>query len=179
MPSFRVGSPSELWVGTDKGLDRFGGRHFTHFSPNPKDPAGLPDPCALPVLLDQHGMLSIATTTMDLVCFDTNTRLSTTYLLDPKHPRSQGSSWTEDIDVDGTVMWVASPTGLLGATGNREVRSGSGGPGGWLARRRREAPWCWASTDDAAARRRPVVASRSSLRARPLGSAPQSDVDLR
>jgi hypothetical protein len=49
---------------------------------------------------------------------------------------------------------------------HRRVRSGSGGPGGCIARRRREAPWSWASTDDNAARRRPVVASRTSLRAR-------------
>ena len=38
---------------------------------------------------------------------------------------------------------------------NRGVRSGSGGPGGCIARRRRKAPWSWAPTDDNAARRRP------------------------
>jgi hypothetical protein len=48
---------------------------------------------------------------------------------------------------------------------NRRVRSASGGPGGCIARRRREAPWSWASTDDTAAGGAPP---RTGLLARPL-----------
>ena len=58
---------------------------------------------------------------------------------------------------------IALGLGVPRATGNREVRSASGGPGGCIARRRRKAPWSWAPTDDNAARRRPVVAGRTAL----------------
>jgi hypothetical protein len=52
---------------------------------------------------------------------------------------------------------------MLGETGSKDVRSVNGGPGGWLAGRRRQAPRPWASTGNNAAGRRAVVASRMTL----------------
>jgi hypothetical protein len=65
------------------------------------------------------------------------------------------------------VFHVEHRPEAIGGRARRRVRSGSGGPGGCIARRRREAPWSWASTGGNAARRRPVVASRTSPCARP------------
>jgi hypothetical protein len=73
----------------------------------------------------------------------------------PKHPAITRVTLREDHPTRGRAP--------------RRVREASGGPGGGLARRRREAPWSWASTDDGAARRRPAVASRTSPGARPPG----------
>jgi signal transduction histidine kinase/ligand-binding sensor domain-containing protein/DNA-binding NarL/FixJ family response regulator len=103
-----------LWIGVHgKGVDYFDGQHFTHFPPDPTNPTALPDPWVLPVLLDQDGMLWITTARMGLVRLDTNTGQFTTYLLDPSQPGNQTVNWTQDIYFDGTVMWVASSTGLF------------------------------------------------------------------
>jgi signal transduction histidine kinase/ligand-binding sensor domain-containing protein/DNA-binding NarL/FixJ family response regulator len=103
-----------LWIGVHgRGIDYFDGKRFVHFPADPKNPAGLPDPYVLPLLLDRHGMLWTATSAMGLVRFDTKTHQCATYLLDPNHPGSQASNWTEDIYFDGTMMWVASATGLF------------------------------------------------------------------
>ncbi len=103
-----------LWLGVHgKGLDYFDGEHFTHFPPDPTNPAALPDPWVYPILLDQHGMLWITTARMGLVRLDTNTQQFTTYLLDPSQPGNQTVNWTQDIYFDGTVIWVASSTGLF------------------------------------------------------------------
>ncbi|MBK8901293.1 MAG: response regulator [Anaerolineaceae bacterium] len=103
-----------VWLGVHgKGLDYFDGEHFTHFPPDPTNPTALPDPWVFPILLDQHGMLWITTAKMGLVRLDTNTQQFTTYLLDPSQPGNQTANWTQDIYFDGTVMWVASSTGLF------------------------------------------------------------------
>jgi signal transduction histidine kinase/CheY-like chemotaxis protein len=58
-------------------------------------------------------MLWIATATMGLVRLDTQKKQFTTYLLDPAHPGSQASNWTQDVYVDDTAIWVAASTGLF------------------------------------------------------------------
>jgi hypothetical protein len=75
-----------------------------------------------------------------------------------------------DVRPARTAALTALAEQLPRATGNGEVRSGSGGPGGCIARRRRKAPWSWAPTDGNAARCRPVVASRTA----PLPVAPRA-----
>jgi len=103
-----------LWIGVHgAGLDYFDGRHFTHFPADPGNPAGLPDAWCVPLLLDRHGVLWIGTGHWGLVRFDTRTRRFTTYLLEPNQPGSQAANWTEDVYSDGTIFWVASPTGLF------------------------------------------------------------------
>jgi len=103
-----------LWIGVHgAGLDYFDGRHFTHFPADPGNPAGLPDAWVIPLLLDRHGGLWIGTGHWGLVRFDTRTRRFTTYLMDPNQPGSQAANWTEDVYSDGTMFWVASPTGLF------------------------------------------------------------------
>jgi signal transduction histidine kinase len=102
-----------LWIGVHgKGL-YFDGHHFTHFPPNPGDPAGLPGAYVLPLLLDARGILWIGTTQWGLVRLDTDTRKFTTYLIDPNHPSNQAVNWTEDAYRDGDSIWVASPTSGL------------------------------------------------------------------
>jgi signal transduction histidine kinase/ligand-binding sensor domain-containing protein/DNA-binding response OmpR family regulator len=103
-----------LWIGVHgQGIDYFDGKRFNHFPADPKNPAALPDPYVRPVLLDQHGRLWIATNDMGLVRLDTKTKKFTTHLMDPNQPGSQAVNWTEDVYFDGTVLWVAGPTGLF------------------------------------------------------------------
>jgi signal transduction histidine kinase/ligand-binding sensor domain-containing protein/CheY-like chemotaxis protein len=97
-----------LWIGVHgSGIDYFDGQNFTHFPANPNSITGLPDPWVLPVELDKKGVLWIITSKRGIVRFDTNTKIFTTYYLEPDRPGSP-----QDLYVDNTVIWVASPEGL-------------------------------------------------------------------
>ncbi len=50
-----------LWIGYDRGLDRYDGSSFTHFAINPFDPGSLANPMVRALLVDQSGRLWIGT----------------------------------------------------------------------------------------------------------------------
>jgi ligand-binding sensor domain-containing protein/signal transduction histidine kinase len=106
-------SAGYLWFGTQDGLNRYDGYHFTIFRPDPDAPTGLNDRYILSIIEDAHGSLWVGTITGGLNRYDPTTSLFTHYVHDPKNPNSLGGNCIRTllIDKDG-MLWIGSDGGV-------------------------------------------------------------------
>jgi ligand-binding sensor domain-containing protein/signal transduction histidine kinase len=106
-------SAGYLWFGTQDGLNRYDGYHFTIFRPDPDNPTSLSDRYILSIIEDSDGGLWIGTVTGGLNRYDQTTGLFTHYTHDPKNPNSLGGDCirTLFIDSDG-LLWIGSDGGV-------------------------------------------------------------------
>jgi len=102
-----------LWFGTQDGLNRYDGYHFTIFRPDPDNPTALSDRYILSIIEDSHGSLWIGTVTGGLNHYDPATGLFTHYMHDLKNPNSLGGDCIRTllIDQDG-MLWIGSDGGV-------------------------------------------------------------------
>lgn len=61
-----------IWIGTNKGLDRFDGHSFTNYAGNPKDSLSLPSNYVQKLFVDREGLLWVGTNS-GLSTFDSET----------------------------------------------------------------------------------------------------------
>ncbi len=106
-------SAGYLWFGTQDGLNRYDGYHFTIFRPDPDKPAALNDRYIISLIEDSHGSLWIGTVTGGLNHYDPATGLFTHYMHDLKNPNSLGGDCIRAllIDKDG-MLWIGSDGGV-------------------------------------------------------------------
>ncbi|HSB67468.1 MAG TPA: two-component regulator propeller domain-containing protein [Anaerolineales bacterium] len=106
-------SQGYLWFGTQDGLNRYDGYHFTIFRPDPDNPSSLNDRMILDLTEDAHGNLWIGTMLGGLNRYDPQTGSFTHYVHEPDNPDSLGGNCirTLEIDQDGK-LWIGSDGGL-------------------------------------------------------------------
>ncbi len=106
-------SQGYLWFGTQDGLNRYDGYHFTIFRPDPDDPSSLSDRGIYDIAEDTHGSLWIATLVGGLNRYDRASGTFTHYFHDPDNPDSLGGNCIRSllVDQDGR-LWVGSDGGL-------------------------------------------------------------------
>ena len=108
-------SDSNLWIGTDKGLNKYIRKNdrFEHFRHDPRDPNSLTDDRVITMAEDHENKLWIGTDN-GLNRFDPLTGRSTRFLPDPDNPNSLKDSTITDILVSSdTCVWVGTERGGL------------------------------------------------------------------
>ncbi len=102
-----------LWFGTQDGLNRYDGYHFTIFRPNPDDPSSLSDRTINNIIEDTYGNLWIGTMLGGLNRYDRQTGLFTHQVHDPANPDSLGGNCIRALLVDAKgLLWVGTNGGL-------------------------------------------------------------------
>jgi signal transduction histidine kinase/ligand-binding sensor domain-containing protein len=106
-------SQGYLWFGTQDGLNRYDGYHFTIFRPDPEDPSSLSDRMILDITEDTQGGLWVATMLGGLNRYDRRNGTFTHYLHEPDNPASVSGNCIRALEVDQAgMLWVASNGGL-------------------------------------------------------------------
>lgn len=102
-----------LWFGTQDGLNRYDGYHFTVFRPDPDDPYSLNDRMILDLTEDLQGNLWIGTMLGGLNRYDRLSGTFTHYIHDPDDPESLSEDCVRSLLVDQKgLLWVGSNGGL-------------------------------------------------------------------
>lgn len=101
-----------MWFGTEDGLNRYDGYHFTVYKNDPEDPLTLADNFISSIYEDESGDLWIGTRS-GLDRFDRDTGTFTHYQHDPDDLMSLGGVWVSVIyeDLSGR-LWVGTISGL-------------------------------------------------------------------
>ncbi len=101
-----------IWIGTERGLSRFDGRHFKTFKNDPADSTSIYDHFITELVEDDDGIIWIAAREA-LIRFDPRIEKFTTYLIGRDSSASL-TGYIEDllVDRDGN-LWVAAYDGGL------------------------------------------------------------------
>ncbi|NTV90098.1 MAG: hypothetical protein HGA22_07020 [Clostridiales bacterium] len=75
-----------LWLGTQDGLNRYDGYHFTVYKPEPQNANSLSEAWITALYEDRDGYLWVGTSQGGLNKFDQHTGKFTRYLHDPANP---------------------------------------------------------------------------------------------
>jgi len=113
-----------LWVGTDKGLNRFNRPAspaekfneipFTRFLPDPQNPHSLSHPTITAIYEDRFNMLWIATEGGGLNWLDRDTGQFTHFVHDPNDPHSLSDDFVQEIYEDRAGrLWIGTEHGGL------------------------------------------------------------------
>jgi len=106
-------SQGYLWFGTQDGLNRYDGYHFTIYRPDPDNPSSLNDRNILDITEDLQGDLWIGTMLGGLNRYDPLTGSFTHYVHDPNNPDSLGGNCIRTLLIDQNgLLWVGSDGGL-------------------------------------------------------------------
>jgi signal transduction histidine kinase/ligand-binding sensor domain-containing protein len=102
-----------LWIGTQDGLNRYDGLHFTIFRRDSENPYSLTDSHVISITGDDAGNLWIGTINGGLNYYDHQTGRFTHFMNDPEDPQSLGDNCVRTVLVasDGLV-WVGSNSGV-------------------------------------------------------------------
>jgi signal transduction histidine kinase/ligand-binding sensor domain-containing protein len=102
-----------LWIGTQDGLNRYDGYHFTIFRPDIDEPYSLTDRYILTLTGDADGNLWIGTMNGGLNRYDRQTGRFTHYMNDPADPTSLGDNCITSLHLASTgLLWVGTNGGL-------------------------------------------------------------------
>ncbi len=105
-----------LWFGTQDGLNRYDGYHFTIFRPDPDDPFSLSDRMILDIVEDAQGGLWVGTMLGGLNRYDRLSGTFTHYLHDPNNPDSLGGNCIRALEVDRDgMLWIGGDGGWRSA----------------------------------------------------------------
>ncbi len=154
--AFFENSDGTLWIGTTHGLDRYdpATETFTHYMPDPDDPASLCGDNVMALYRDRSGTLWVGTAG-GLGRFDERTGAFTCYRHDPADAASLGNDWVAAVLEDRAgELWAATEGGvsrLDRATGRffsyrhdpRDPATLTNGTFGWLHERTREPGVLW------------------------------------
>ncbi len=102
-----------LWIGTQDGLNRYDGRSFTIFRPDPDDPTSINDRWISSLYEDSQGYLWIGTHFGGLNRYDPKNGTFTYFMNDPDNPKSLSSNRISAILEDSHGdFWVGTNNGL-------------------------------------------------------------------
>lgn len=103
-----------LWLGTQDGLHRYDGYHFTVFLHDPDNPNSLSNNAVLCMLEDSQGMFWLGTWGGGLNRYDPKTGIFTRYQHDPNNPDSLQSSTVSALYEDHAGrLWAGTMGGGL------------------------------------------------------------------
>ncbi len=101
-----------VWIGTDKGLNKFDGKNFKTYTFDPHDSSSLSDPQIWSLFADSSGILWVGTQN-GLNRFDPATLKFSRYFNDPKNDSSLSNNEVRSIYRDRAgVLWVGTARGL-------------------------------------------------------------------
>ena len=102
-----------IWVGTEKGLNRYDGHQFRIFLNDPNDSGSISCNYIHHLIEDSHGNIWIATHGGGLNKFNRNKNKFTHYLHDPENPHSLSDNIVKAIVEDPTgKLWIATNDGV-------------------------------------------------------------------
>lgn len=104
-----------LWIGTDKGLDRYDITHdqFTHYSNNAENSSSLSSNLTRTICQDDNGMIWIGTSGGGLNQLDPKTGRFKRFMSDPKNPNSLSDNRVRSILRDQSgILWLGTYKGL-------------------------------------------------------------------
>ena len=105
-------SQGYIWVGTQDGLNRYDGYHFTIFRPDPESRSSLSDRQILSIIDDENGSLWIGTLLGGLNRYDRTTGHFTHYVHDPKNLDSLGGNCIRTLYIDQQgMLWIGNDGG--------------------------------------------------------------------
>ena len=105
-------SQGYIWVGTQDGLNRYDGYHFTIFRPDPESRSSLSDRQILSIIEDKTGSLWIGTSLGGLNRYDRTTGHFTHYVHDPKNLDSLGGNCIRTLYIDQQgMLWIGNDGG--------------------------------------------------------------------
>lgn len=103
-----------MWFGTDDGLNRYDGYHFTIYRHDPEDPHSISHNVVRALYEDRTGTLWIGTEGGGLNRFDRNTEQFIHYQHDPSNPKSLSHNAVSVIYEDHTsTLWIGTWGGGL------------------------------------------------------------------
>ncbi len=106
-------SQGYLWFGTQDGLNRYDGYHFTILRPDPDDPASLSDRMILDITEDTQGSLWVGTMLGGLNRYDRLNGSFTHFVHDPTNPESVAGNCIRTLQIDQKgMLWIGSDGGL-------------------------------------------------------------------
>ena len=102
-------SEGYVWFGTDHGLIRWDGSHFTTFLPNPDVPGSISGRTIKDLREDEAGNIWIALVGGGLNKYDRTTESFTQFLHDPKDPKSLPSNLLISLYLDSEgILWMGT-----------------------------------------------------------------------
>ncbi len=101
-----------IWIGTERGLSRFDGKHFKAYRNDPTDPKSIYDHFVMHLVEDKQGIIWIGAREA-LIRFDPLREEFTSFLIDPDKPQALHGFITDlMVDEDGD-LWIAAAEGGL------------------------------------------------------------------
>ena len=102
-----------LWFGTQDGLNRYDGYHFTIYRPDPDDPSSLNDRMILDITEDPQGILWVGTMLGGLNRYDAETKSFGHFIHDSGNPQSVSGNCIESLFVDRDgKLWIGTDGGV-------------------------------------------------------------------
>ncbi len=103
-----------IWVGTQEGLNRFDGYEFVAFSHDPEDPSSISHNLIKAILVDEAGLIWVATDGGGLNRFDPATGVFRRYRNDPENESTLSSDRVRILHQDRAgQLWVGTDGGGL------------------------------------------------------------------
>jgi signal transduction histidine kinase/ligand-binding sensor domain-containing protein len=102
-----------MWFGTQDGLDRYDGYHFTIYRPDSTDAGSLSDRWITSIFQDRQGSIWVGTRLGGIDRFDPATGKFSRYMHTPENDRSISSNYVTAILEDKAgLLWVGTEEGL-------------------------------------------------------------------
>ncbi|MCD4788599.1 MAG: histidine kinase [Bacteroidales bacterium] len=102
-----------IWIGTQNGLNKYDGYHFTYYQNQPSDSTSLSDNYILSICEDNEGYLWVGTMSGGLNRLDKQTGRFTSFINSPADTNSISNNtiWAVSVDKYGKI-WAGSNNGI-------------------------------------------------------------------